>query len=49
MGVIVILGANGVSSESLKNNELPNHVNMVKWDWSFKIFLIQLFIPINIF
>jgi len=47
MGVIMILGTNGVLSESFKNNELANHVDMVKWDWSFKIFLIQSFIPIN--
>jgi hypothetical protein len=47
MGVIMILGTKGVLSESFKNNELPNHVDMVKWDWSLKIFLIQLFIPIN--
>ncbi len=47
MGVIMILGTKRVLSESFKNNELPNHVDMVKWDWSFKIFLIQFFIPIN--
>jgi hypothetical protein len=49
MGVIMILGTNCVLSEPFKNDELPNHVDMVKWDWSFKISLIQLFIPINKF
>lgn len=28
MGVIMIIGTNGILSESLKNNELPNHVDM---------------------